>query len=484
MKNTYSKIIFLLAVIVLISPNANIQATEAPFEVSAWIPYWRSKEGVANILPQLDKFKEVNPFVYSVRQDGTLYENSPLTDEEWVNLKIQAKQKGINFIPTIMWANADAIDATLRDPAKRQEHIRAIVKEVYSKGFDGIDIDYEAKHARTKYYFSLFLKGLYEAIEYDKLVMCTIEARTPLDSRYETPEAIPKDIEYANDFAEINKYCDRVRIMAYDQGRIDLKLNKLNTDHYAPVADRAWVEKVLELAIKDINKEKITIGVPTYGYEYDVFDAMDGSGKKEYSRLWSFNPNYAIETGGKLNIAPARNSAGELSLIYPASKSPDPVIPLPNATRLMSWSDAEAIRQKAELAEKLGLRGIAIFKIDGGQDPLLWNVLSVYKDKKVIISETAPSTTGSSGASGSTGIKSLNRDLSLGMRVGDVRTLQKYLNSKGFIVSAKGGGSIGNETTYFGPATKSALIHFQKFNGIFPASGYFGPLTRAKIKSI
>jgi peptidoglycan hydrolase-like protein with peptidoglycan-binding domain len=62
-----------------------------------------------------------------------------------------------------------------------------------------------------------------------------------------------------------------------------------------------------------------------------------------------------------------------------------------------------------------------------------------------------------------------------------VLALQKYLNAHGYTVATSGPGSVGNETTTFGPATKAALIKFQKANNITPASGYFGPLTRAAI---
>jgi glycosyltransferase involved in cell wall biosynthesis len=44
-------------------------------------------------------------------------------------------------------------------------------------------------------------------------------------------------------------------------------------------------------------------------------------------------------------------------------------------------------------------------------------------------------------------------------------------------------GSQGNETTKFGPATKAALIKYQKAKGISPAAGYFGPKTRASVNS-
>ncbi len=75
-------------------------------------------------------------------------------------------------------------------------------------------------------------------------------------------------------------------------------------------------------------------------------------------------------------------------------------------------------------------------------------------------------------------------DLKLGDRGEDVRGLQKFLNGAGFLVARAGAGSAGNETTYFGGLTKRALSRWQATNGL-PATGYFGPLSRAEyIKAV
>lgn len=494
MKYMIKRLIFFVVTICTLVPSVSLAAvSSSQFEISGWIPYWRSAVGVDNILPQLASFTEVNPFMYTVKEDGSLNQASPLTDAEWVNLYTKMHEMNIRFVPTIMWSGPDAMDRILNDPTLRAAHVKAIATEVYTHKLDGIDIDYEAKYASTRDGFSAFLKELNTAIGYDKWIMCTIESRTPLDSRYSSVDSIPKDIEYANDFKEINKYCDRVRIMAYDQNRIDLKLNAANPDPYVPVADIAWVEKVMRVAMQDIAPEKLVIGVPTYGYESDMFNTPTGvmstgsdAGTTQYSLLWSFNPNYAINTAATLGLTPVRSSWGEMMLTYPASQSPDKTIPLPKATRVMVWSDAVAIQQKIDLAKKLGVRGIALFKIDGGQDPKIFDVLAQYQVVHENIKPTIDGTRGGGSISpepgssgGTTSFVIPKRDLKKGSVSEDVRTLQKFLNASGYIVASSGAGSVGHETTTFGPATQGALIRYQKANKISPAVGYFGPITRS-----
>lgn len=75
------------------------------------------------------------------------------------------------------------------------------------------------------------------------------------------------------------------------------------------------------------------------------------------------------------------------------------------------------------------------------------------------------------------------RNLTLQSSGADVKMLQQFLNGQGFPVASQGSGSPGNETTYFGSKTQQALANFQKSVGITPASGYFGPITRAYINS-
>jgi uncharacterized repeat protein (TIGR01451 family) len=63
----------------------------------------------------------------------------------------------------------------------------------------------------------------------------------------------------------------------------------------------------------------------------------------------------------------------------------------------------------------------------------------------------------------------------------DVKQLQQYLNTHGFILAQSGPGSPGKETAKFGRLTRLALIRFQQANHVAPAIGYFGPITRKAI---
>lgn len=72
----------------------------------------------------------------------------------------------------------------------------------------------------------------------------------------------------------------------------------------------------------------------------------------------------------------------------------------------------------------------------------------------------------------------------MGDKGGEVMWIQKFLNSHGAQVAASGAGSPGNETDYFGALTKAAVAKWQAANGVSPAAGYWGPVTRAKVASV
>jgi spore germination protein YaaH len=199
-------------------------------------------------------------------------------------------------------------------------------------------------------------------------------------------------VQYAENYAVLNQYCDEVRVMAYDQGTIDVKLNASKGDGtlYAPTADPAWVEKVIKNTIVTISPKKVMLGIPTYGYEYQASWLM---GATTYERVRSFTFFQAMDRADSLGIAPYRNNAGELSFTFAstthinvgpsltsivASTLPTALAATnPNAstTFFVSFSDAQSTADKIALAKKYGLRGAMLFKADGDLDPGTWGVM-------------------------------------------------------------------------------------------------------------
>jgi hypothetical protein len=74
---------------------------------------------------------------------------------------------------------------------------------------------------------------------------------------------------------------------------------------------------------------------------------------------------------------------------------------------------------------------------------------------------------------------SFTRDLQMNSVGEDVRCLQQFLNNGGYTITTSGGGAPGNETTEFRSLTQAAVVKWQQAKGISPASGYFGPKSRA-----
>lgn len=77
---------------------------------------------------------------------------------------------------------------------------------------------------------------------------------------------------------------------------------------------------------------------------------------------------------------------------------------------------------------------------------------------------------------GSATVAAFTRDLTLGSTGADVTSLQNWLISNGYTIPA-------GATGYFGTQTQAAVARYQAANGIAPAAGYFGPLTRTNVNA-
>ncbi len=336
-------------------------------EFSAWVPYWKKTMAVAETQANLSKLNTIMPFSYEVKSDGTVWDAMKINQTPWPDLLIKARAKKIKIIPSILWTDGQAIQKVLATKKSRDAHIKQISDLVKNNNFNGIDIDYESKTVGSFNTFSVFIRDLARELSKNpdrtgkKILSCTIEPRLPPSSRF---LAIPTEIQYANDYLKLNQYCDEIRIMAYDQMAVDIKLNqrKRQGDFYAPVADFDFVKKEVAYASHQIKPSKIVLGVANYGYEYQIIDQVKFY---DYKKLRALTYESFMALAVSVEATPIRNNAGELSFIYQKD----------GQTRFVVLSDSVAIASKIKLAKNLGLKGIALFKIDGESDPNLWAVI-------------------------------------------------------------------------------------------------------------
>lgn len=371
-------------------------AAAQDLEISGWVPYWTSGAPKA-AQKHLGDLSMIHPFGYALQSDGNIKDLMGIKKGAWKNLLSAARKDDVLVVPTITTSNGSLVHTILSDKTLRTNHIKKILSVVKKEKFDGIDIDYEGKLSATKDSYSLFLKELKKGLG-DKILSCTIEARTPPEDLYRT---VPDDLAYANDYDAIAKYCDRVNIMAYDQQRADITLNDANKGApYIPVSDVAWVRAVLNLTLETIPADKIVLGVATYGHEYEVLVTPDRYA--EYRRAGAFNIPSIEKKMKKHNIEPSRSGAGELAFSYSdlikhapqfitnfsiPKDTPESLVVAARSLAYASatgnaavfnyvtWSDAGAMKDKIDLAEEYNLLGIALFKIDGQEDADVWDEL-------------------------------------------------------------------------------------------------------------
>ncbi len=367
-------------------------------DVSGWVPWWIEDDAVEEVTDNVDELDILYPFIYEVEGGGEIKEKVNVDRGEWEDLIDEAKDEDVLVIPSIAWFDGEAIHAVLSDKKLRRQLVRDIEDIVDDNNYDGINIDFEQKWAETIDYFSDFLEELEDELGRDHLT-CTVEARMRPENKWRAHQ-MPEEIIYANDYKAMNKYCDWVEIMAYDQQRADILLNNERKGvPYNPVADIDWVDSVIDFALEDFDEDKVMLGIPTYGRAWDVTVAPEWY--RDYERVASVNHGRAVELAEDIYDVPiGRTEGGEAVITYFPKDSVWTLLnqlPTPEGTpqgfeaaakallvatyanveipvRMLTWGDAEAAEDKLDLAEDYDLKGVAFFSFNDEEDSDIWKL--------------------------------------------------------------------------------------------------------------
>lgn len=292
---------------------------------------------------------EVSPVWYQPAPDGQVVIASLDAERSQPDIESQAPSQNIAIIPSIsnfrneQWDGA-LINQIITTPQTRARHITAIVDLVTSHRWAGIDIDYESLRAADRDAYSAFIRELAAALhQKDKRLSVTVHAKT----------AEPGDWSgaRAQDWRALGQSADEVRVMAYDYSTEE--------SPPGPIAPLDWVRSVLQLAVAEIPRDKIMLGVATYGYDWP-------SGQKGQDLQWA--------------DAEATASGHDMPVKWdPASHSPWFSYTDDHGRPHTVWyENARSMRYKLDLASQYRVAGVFIWVL-GGEDPAIWEPLRQAK---------------------------------------------------------------------------------------------------------
>lgn len=288
-------------------------------------------------------FTYLSPFMYSMREDGTI------TDLQEEGL-IEAAQLN-EVLPLLVLTNfrnsefdSDLAASVLRNPEVQETLITNLLAEMKAKGYSGLNIDFEYIYPEDRENYNNFLRRVVQRLHPEGFSVSTAVA--PKE------RADQEGLLYeAHDYRAHGEIVDFVVLMTYEWGWAGGRPWAI-----APINK---VRDVLDYAVTEIPPEKILMGVPLYGRDWRI-------PWEEGTFARTVSPKEAVDLAARYGVAIQYDETYQSPFFQYTDE---------NGQRHEVWfEDARSMQVKYDTVKQYGLRGISYWVL-GNPFPQNWPVL-------------------------------------------------------------------------------------------------------------
>lgn len=200
---------------------------------------------------------DLSVFSYGFTTEGNLV--PPLVDDQW--MVTLARENGVRPILTLTPLGEDGrfnnnlVTALVRKRDVQRRLIWELGRTMTEKGYGGVDIDFEYVLAEDREAFAAFVLLVRQVMNLlGYVVTVALAPKTSADQKGLLYEGI--------DYRLLGEAANGVMLMTYEWGYT-----------YGPpmaVAPINMVRQVVEYALTEIPAEKISLGIPNYGYNWPL----------------------------------------------------------------------------------------------------------------------------------------------------------------------------------------------------------------------
>lgn len=315
--------------------------TKAPPNEKMVLGYTTSEESSFQSLKDYHKFlTAIAMDTYAFDTDGNLSGEAPEDQLDY------ARQHHIDTYAVISNFSKTDFDpelahAVMDDKKAKSNFITQLVQTAVENDFTGINIDFESIYPKDRDLYSDLLKDTAEALkEHHIKTMVSVPAKDNDDPAV--------DWSWPYNYAELGEYADYVQVMTYDENG--------SWSEPGSVASIDWMKQMLTFAKESIDPKKVVMGVPAYGYDWNLADPEQNkviAWDKIHSTIDNFDiePIYYEET---------------ISTYFNYTEH--------NQEHIVWFEDVDSLQIKSSLTNSSDLAGLSVYAL-GHESESFWKAI-------------------------------------------------------------------------------------------------------------